>query len=572
MNNAQYADILESIATLRQIRGDSPFKSRAFENAARSIRKMPEKIEELIDEGFDLTSLDGIGKSISGELHKIHETGESPTHKELLANFPDGILELTRVEGLGPKRIKLLYDELGICDLASLEIAAEAGQISALPGLGQKTEDKIKSEVIRLKNTSVDRIPLPLARAAGESIVAALSKLDCIQKIEIAGSIRRGRETSKDIDILVASKDYTLVFDTFVGLKEVDNILVRGDTKTSVRLKSGTQVDVRVVELWQFGAALHYFTGSKEHNIQIRSRAKKMGLRINEYGVLRLSDEEYIASKTEEDIFGAIGLPWIAPELREGGDEIENALNGKLPELIDKTSVMGDLHMHTLESDGRNTIPEMIEKAKSLGYTYIAITDHSAFVPVTGGMTADRFAAQIEEIRKENEKHSDFTLLAGIEVDILSDGSLDMDLELLKVCDWVVGSIHSGMNMKKENMNQRLLTAMHSGYLNAFGHPTGRILGGRKGYDYDLDLILGAAIENKIAFEMNGSTGRLDLNAEMAKYVSQKGAMVVLGSDAHSTRGLDEMRYAIQQSRRAEIPKSKILNSLSAADLLLATR
>lgn len=576
MNNTQYADILDSIATLRQIRGDSPFKSRAYENAARLIRKMPEEVEDLIEQGIKLTTLDGIGKSLSAELHNINDSGESPMQKELLANFPDGILELTRVEGLGPKRIKLLYDELQICDLASLEVAAEAGLISALPGLGQKTEDKIKSEIIRLKITSVDRIPLPLARAAGESIVDALKKLDCIEKIEIAGSIRRGRETSKDIDILVAAKDATidheLIFDTFLALKEVDNVLVRGETKTSVRLKSGTQVDVRIVETWQFGAALHYFTGSKEHNIAIRSRAKKMGLRINEYGVLRLEDEEYIASKTEEDIFAAIGLPWIAPELREGGNEIEDGLNGTLPDLIDHTKIQGDLHMHTTESDGRNSIAEMVEKAKSLGYNYIAITDHSAFVPVTGGMNADSFAAQIEAVREENEKHADFTVLAGIEVDILSDGSLDMDDHLLSACDWVVGSIHSGMNMKKENMTERLLKAMHSGHLNAFGHPTGRILGGRKGYDYDLDLVAAAAIQNRVAFEMNGSTGRLDLNAAMAKRVSLMGAMIVLGSDAHSTRGMDEMRYAIQQSRRAELPASKILNSLSAEALLEATR
>ncbi len=576
MNNTQYADILDSIATLRQIRGDSPFKSRAYENAARLIRKMPEQIEDLVDQGVKLTTLDGVGKSLSAELYKIHETGESPMYKELLSNFPDGILELTRVEGLGPKRIKLLYDELQICDLASLEVAAEAGLISSLPGLGEKLEEKIKAEIIRLKNTSVDRIPLPLARAAGESIVKALERLDCIERIEIAGSIRRGRETSKDIDILVAAKDATtdheLIFDTFVGLKEIDHVQVRGETKTSARLKSGTQVDVRVVELWQFGAALHYFTGSKEHNIAIRGRAKKMGLRINEYGVLRLEDEKYIASKTEADIFAAIGLPWIAPELREGGGEIEDAINGTLPVLIDKTTMQGDLHMHTTESDGRNSIAEMVEKAKSLGYNYIAITDHSAFVPVTGGMTPDRFAAQIDAVRKENEKHSDFTVLAGIEVDILSDGSLDMDEDLLSECDWVVGSIHSGMNMKKENMTERLLKAMHSGHLNAFGHPTGRILGGRKGYDYDFDLIVGAAIQNRVALEMNGSTGRLDLNAQMAKHASSLGAMIVLSSDAHSTRGMDEIRYAIQQSRRAEIPASKILNSLSAKDLLEATR
>ncbi len=576
MNNTQYADILDSIATLRQIRGDSHFKSRAYENAARLIRKMPDQIEDLIDQGINPNKLDGIGKSLSAELLKIHETGESPMYKELLANFPDGILELTRVEGLGPKRIKLLYDELQICDLATLEAAAEGGLIAALPGLGQKTEDKIKAELIRLKNTSIDRIPLPLARSAGESIVKALEKLECVERIEIAGSIRRGRETSKDIDILVAStdatKDHELIFDTFVGLREIDHVQVRGETKTSARLKSGTQVDVRVVELWQFGAALHYFTGSKDHNIAVRARAKKMGLRINEYGVLRLEDEEYIASKTEEDIFAAIGLPWIAPELREGGNEIEDALNGTLPDLIDHAKVQGDLHMHTTESDGRNSIAEMVEKAKSLGYNYIAITDHSAFVPVTGGMTPDRFAAQIELVRRENEKHSDFTILAGIEVDILSDGSLDMDDVLLSECDWVVGSIHSGMNMKKENMTERLLKAMHSGHLNSFGHPTGRILGGRKGYDYDLDTVAAAAIQNRVAFEMNGSTGRLDLNAAMAKRVSSMGAMIVLGSDAHSTRGMDEMRYAIQQSRRAEIPAAKILNSLNAHELLEATR
>lgn len=571
MNNTQYADILDSIATLRKIRGDSPFKSRAYENAARSIRKMPDEIEALIDEGFNLIKLEGIGKSISTELLKIHETGESPTHAELLADFPDGILELTRVEGLGPKRIKLLYDNFGISDLVALEEAARNGQISELPGLGKKLEEKIISEVERLKNTKTDRIPMPLAKAAGELIVRALEALDCVEMIEIAGSIRRGRETSKDIDILVASDDHEKVFDAFVGLKEIGNVLGRGNTKTSARLKTGTQVDVRVVESWQFGAALHYFTGSKEHNIQIRSRAKKQGLRINEYGVLRLEDEVYIASKTEEDIFAAIGLPWIPPELREGGSEIEDALNGSLPILIDAKSVRGDLHMHTTESDGNHSILEMVEHAKTLGYSYIAITDHSSFISVTGGMTADRFAAQIETIRKLNEELVGFQILAGIEVDILNDGSLDMDDALLRECDWVVGSIHSSMKMEKEAMTERLLAALHTGLLSSLGHPTGRILGTRKGYEYDFNLVIGAAIENRCAFEMNGAS-RLDLNAKGAKKVFNAGAMIVLASDAHSTRGLSEMQFAIQQSRRAGIPANKILNTLPIQELLNATR
>lgn len=561
---------MSEIAVLRQIRGDNTFKIRAYENGARAIENLTESIEDLMDEG-DITKLDGIGKSLAREVEALRETGVSPAHAELLQELDPGLLDVMKVQGLGPKRVKLLYDTLGVSNLELLRGAAESGRIADLDGMGEKTQDKILHELERLEQTS-GRTPLPAARMMAHAILDQLQKIEGVTQIDVAGSIRRGRETVGDIDIVVASSaGHMEIFDTFVGLPEVDEVLVRGDTKTSARLRNGIQVDVRVVKPEQFSAALHYFSGSKEHHLKLRARAKKMGLKINEYGVFPRDSDQSHELKSEADIYRLLGLDYVPPELREGTDELERAENHTLPVLLEASQIRGDIHMHTVETDGRGSIEDMVAAAKHLGYEYIAITDHSQAVAVANGMTPDRFAQHIERIRVVDQSMSDFTVLAGIEVDILKDGSLDMPHELLRSCDWVVGSVHSHFNLPAAEMTARLIAAIETGLLSCIGHPTGRILGGRDGYSYDFDAVIEACVLHSVALEINGSSGRLDLNADLAQAAKARGAKLVLGSDAHSIRGLDDMFFAVQQARRARLTAADVLNT-SGADVLRSVR
>ncbi len=568
MDNKQYAQILEEIAVLRALAGHGTFKVRAYENAARAVTMLPHQIDDWLADGKSLTRFDGIGKSTAKQLKSIWETGKSPLREELLEKLDPGLLEMTKIQGLGPKRIKLIYDELGVSNIDLLRDACERGDVQKLSGLGKKTEEKILHEIERLAEAT-GRIPLPAARVAAESIADALRKVPGVEQVEVAGSIRRGRETIGDIDVLVTTRgDHDAIFEAFVNLPEVGEVLARGDTKTSARLVTGgMQVDVRIVGMEQFGAALHYFTGSKEHNIEIRARAKAMGLRVNEYGVLNLETEEMIETPTEEELFGLLGLAWVPPEMREGRGEVALAESGGLPDLVTAEDIRGDFHMHTTASDGKNSIMEMAEAAKQRGYEFIVVTDHSKVVTVANGLDEKRFAEHIDAIRAANEEIEDFDILVGLEVDILSDGSLDMDHGLLADCDWVVGSIHTAMNQEADAMTDRLLRAMETGLLHMLGHPTGRRLGGRDGYHYDFERVVGAAVDAGIALEINGGTGRLDFNAENARRAHELGATIVLGSDAHSVRELANIDFAIQQSRRASLDKAAVLNTRSGAEI-----
>ncbi len=560
MDNKEYARILKEISILRQIRGDNHFKIRAYENGARAIENLADPLESLMDEG-DITQIEGIGKSLAKELESLRETGVSSVHQELLVELDPGLLDLMKIQGLGPKRIKTLYDELGISNVDLLKEAAESGKIADVEGLGKKTQEKILAEIERLAQSS-GRMPLPAARAIAYGVRDKLKEVKGVEAIDVAGSIRRGRETIGDIDILVAtSGEPQPIFEAFVTLPEVEEVLVRGDTKTSARLRNGMQVDVRIVRPEQFGAALHYFTGSKEHHVKLRTRAKKMGLKINEYGVFPRDSDTPVASKTEEDLYACLDLQFIPPELREGRDEIDLAEESKVPKLVEAADMLGDLHMHTTETDGRNTILEMVEAAKARNYRYIAITDHSQAVTVAGGMTPNRFEAQIAQIREINQELEDFRIYSGIEVDILKDGSLDMDHDLLRETDWVVASVHSHFNLPKEEMTARVIRAVESGLVHCLGHATGRILGGRDGYDLDIGQVMDACAAHGVAMEINGSTGRLDLNADLARMAHDRGVKIVLTSDAHSTRGLEDLDYALQQARRAGLTKADIMNT-----------
>ncbi len=568
MNNRDYARILGEVASLMQIKGVNQFRVRAFENAAHTIEAETRPIEELIERG-EMTELSGIGEGIATQLEQIRERGTCDHLEELLDELDPGLLDLLRIQGLGPKRIRVIYDELKIVDLETLQRAAEQNEIRALSGFGKKTEEKILAEIERLAQTS-GRIPLPTAQSVAESLRDQLGDVEGVESIDIAGSLRRGRETVGDIDLLVATENPEPVHQAFQSLVEVAEVLVSGQTKTSVRLRSGVQVDLRTVAPEIFGSALHYFTGSKDHHVALRTRAKRQGLKISEYGVFGDDEEKPLASRTEQELFEALDLDYIPPELREGHDEIEAASRGELPDLVELTDIRGDLHMHTTETDGRASIEEMARAGAARGYDYIAITDHSQAVRVANGMNPARFAAQIDEVHRVDDTVDEIRIFAGIEVDILKDGSLDMDHELLAACDWVVASIHSHFNLSKDAMTKRLISAIKSGLISCLGHPTGRILGGRDGYDYDFEQVVDCAVEYDVALEINGSTGRLDLNCDLARHAHERGAMLVLGSDAHSRRGLEDMRFAVQQARRAGLEAESIVNTRSPERLLKA--
>lgn len=570
MDNTHYASILNDIAALLELKGENRFRVRAFEDAAQTIQRLSEPVEVRIDEGT-LEDLSGIGESIAADIREIRETGTCSARESLLEELDPGLLDLLDIQGLGPKRLKTIYDELGITSLDGLREAAETGELQELSGIGPKTEQNILDEIERLDQRS-GRTPLPAARTVADSLCEQLADRDDVHRIDVAGSLRRGRETIGDVDILVATDAPEAVTEDFAELAEVDQLLAGGTAKASARLIDGLQVDLRFVDESHYGAALHYFTGSKQHHVQLRSRAKRDGLKISEYGVFpQGADEDPIAARTETEVFDALDLPYIPPELREGAGEIERAADGDLPDLLEADAVRGDIHMHTTETDGSASIREMAEAARNRGLDYIAITDHSQAVRVADGMTPERLATHIERIREVDATLDDFSILTGIEVDILDDGELDMDLDLLAECDWVVGSIHKHFDMEPAAMTDRLVDAVESDLISCLGHPTGRILGGRDGYTYDFDAVADAARERQVALEINGSTGRLDLNAELARRARSEDVELVLGSDAHSTRGLDNLTYAIQQARRAWLTAEDVLNTCDADRLVEET-
>ena len=569
MDNKHYAQTLNDVAALLQIKGENRFRVRAFENAAQTIDRLGESVEQRLD-AETVEELSGIGSSIAEDLRQIQQTGTCEIRTRLIDEMDAGLLEMLDIQGLGPKRIKKIYEELELTTIDGLLAAAEDGEIQTISGFGAKTEQNIVDEIERLAQKK-GRTPLPAANRVARGLRAKLVEMETVERVEIAGSLRRGRETIGDVDLLVATDEPDRVIEPFVGYPEVDDVLARGTSKTSVRLMDGLQVDLRFVDREIFGAALHYFTGSKAHHVQLRSRAKRQGFKISEYGVFRLEDDERLACRTEEEVFEALDLDYVAPELREGSGEIERAAAGDLPELVDADQIRGDVHMHTTETDGSATIGGMAEAAKERGLDYIAITDHSEAVRVANGMTPDRLEAHIEAIRRADREISDFAILTGIEVDILEAGELDMDHDLLAECDWVVGSVHSKFGLEEEAMTDRLLRAIDSGLVSALGHPTGRILGGRDGYSYDFERVVDAAADAGVALEINGSEGRIDLNADLARLARKRGAEIVLGSDAHSTRGLDAIGYAVQQARRAGLGADDVLNTKDAEAFVAGT-
>lgn len=576
MENLDIAKIFYEIADLLEIKGENPFRIRSYRNAGLVIEGLPVNIKSIVERNEEeLEEIPGIGESLHEKIVEILKTGKCSFHQELLKELSPSLLDLLKVSGVGPKKVKLFYDELKIKTIEELEKAAKGGKLRGLPGMGEKSEEKILKGIASLK-ASVGRFGLAIGLSYADQIVEYLKKTPGVIDVVPAGSLRRWKETIGDLDILVTCKNGSPVMDRFVSYPDVASVVAKGETKTTVILKNGLQTDVRVLEKKSFGAALQYFTGSKAHNIAIRDRAKRMGLKISEYGVFREKDEERTTGEKEEDVYKAVGLPWIPPELRENRGEIEAAEKGKLPKLIEVEDIKGDLHVHTKASDGGNTIEELAEYAVKKGYEYIAITDHSKAVGIAHGLNEERLLKQIEEIDKFNAKFrvqsSKFKVLKGTEVDIKADGTLDHSEKALKKLDVVVATVHSKFNMTEEDMTNRIIDAIETGLVNIIAHPTGRLLTGREPYPVNMERLLEAAKKYNVAMEVNAYPDRLDLNDVHCKMAKDMGVMLAISTDTHHYLQMDYMRFGVNNARRGWIEKKDVLNTRPLNEVLKMLR
>ncbi|MDT7898347.1 MAG: DNA polymerase/3'-5' exonuclease PolX [Armatimonadota bacterium] len=562
MRNEEVVAMLEETADLMEIAGENPFKARAYRRAADAIAALKEPIEELV-KAKRLNQIEGVGESIARDIAEFLQKGTTTRLEQLRQKYPPQLRKLLEIQGVGPRTVAMLYERLGITSVDELEAAAKAGKLTKLPGMG---EQKVRNilEGIQLWRQQQGRVPLHIALAIAERIVARLRELPQVEQILPAGSLRRWKETVGDLDILVATRDSEPVMERFVKLPEVQKVLAHGTTKSSVLMADNLQVDLRAVDPESFGAASQYFTGSKAHNIALRNRALKLGLTINEYGVFREATGEKVAGETEESVYEAVGLIWIPPELREDRGELEAAERRALPHLVTLKDIRGELHCHTKWSDGANTVEEMARAARERGYEYLAITDHSP--PMGWGVKPENFRKLIREIRQVSERLG-FPILAGIEVDIAPDGSLHMDEDILRQLDIVIASVHSAMKMSREEMTKRIVKAMENPLVHILGHPTGRLINQRPPYEVDLEALVEKAKQTSVALEINGSPERLDLNDENARYAKEAGVLLSLGTDAHHDDHLDFMRFAVAVARRAWCEPANILNTRSYEQL-----
>jgi DNA polymerase (family 10) len=561
MTNVEIAAAFEEIADLLEFQGANQFRVRAYRNAARTIRELPQSLKEIAaDPQGKLTDLEGIGKDLAEKITTLLETGALPMLQELLMEIPASVLDMLRVPGLGPKRAAILHRELKIDTLDQLREACELHQVRDLKGFGEKTENAIL-QGIDIAAQAGQRMLWAEADEHAQEILAHLRTSPAVEQIEAAGSYRRGKETIGDLDFLVVAEDAAAVMDHLAAYAAVADTLARGDKKMSVRLTSGLQVDLRVVAAGSFGAALQYFTGSKQHNIVLRGLAKDHGLKINEYGVFR--GQQQIAGRTEAEVYAALDLPCFPPELREARREFDWARAGKLPKLIELDDIRGDLHMHSTWSDGQATIEEMAAAAKARGLKYIAITDHSKRVTIANGLDAAQVRRQWAEIDRLNQRLQGITVLKGVEVDILERGGLDLDDDTLAEADWVMASIHYGQNQSREQITRRVVDALANPHVCAFAHPTGRMLNKRKPYEIDLDAVMRAAAKHGKMLELNAHPVRLDLDDVACAAAKGYGIPVVISTDAHRIEGLAAMRYGILQARRGGLEKADVANTRS---------
>lgn len=569
MTNAEIARALERIALLLEIEGANTFRVRAYANGARVVEAHGESMAAMATTPGALEELKGIGKDLAQKIRDLAATGTTPLLEELRGRIPDEVAAFTELQGLGPKRVKTLFETLGIRDRAALEAAAKAGRLRDLPGFGEKVEQNVLKALAtagRFAGRMLLAEAWPLAHALAERVAA----LRGVERVEIAGSFRRRRETVGDLDLLACGGDANEVMSAFASHAAVAEVLGRGDTKCSVRLREGLQVDLRLVPRESFGAALLYFTGSKAHNIELRRLAGERGWSLNEYGLTE--GERVIASRTEEDLYRALGLAWIPPELREANDEIALAAADRLPRLVEAADLRADLHMHTTRSDGRDSIDAMIEAAAARGYAYVAITEHSKALAMARGFDAARVRESVREIDEARRRHPGMTVLHGLEVDILADGALDLDDETLALLDWVIVSIHSKFDMDPEAATQRVMRALENPHVHAMGHPTGRLIGSREPVPFDMDRVARAAAEHGVWMEINAAPDRLDLSDVNARIARDRGCAFVIDTDAHSAAGLAKIDFGVFQARRAGLTAADVRNTLPPEAFLAARR
>ena len=564
VSNQYIASIFAEIADLLDIEGENPFRIRAYRNAARAILSSSKSMADLVDEGFDLTKLRGIGKELSQKIIEIVQTGELGFLKRLKESNPPELETLLRIPGLGPKRVQQLHGELHIDSLQDLKKALQKGEVEKLPGFGPKLIESI-SKGLEKKLYEKKRYRLFEAVPVAREIVKSLKDSQGLIEIEVAGSIRRRKETVHDIDIVSSCRAGNDIMDRFTTLQEVDKIVMKGKTRSSVTLKSGIQVDLRVVPKDAYGAALHHFTGSKAHNIALRKMALKRGLKINEYGIFR--GDKRIAGEEENDIYSNLGLDYIEPEMRENRGEILLAQKHKLPRLIEQKDIRGDLHIHTTYTDGANSLRDMALAAREKGYEYIAITDHTKHLTIAHGLDEKMVRQQIEEIDRLNEELKDITLLKSAEVDILEDGKLDLPDSLLKELDLVVCGVHYKLNLSKKAQTRRILRAIEDPYFSILAHPTGRLIGLREPYQVDMEAVIRACVQRGCILELNAQPDRLDLNDIHSKMAKEAGIPIAISTDAHSIRDLELMEYGIGEARRGWLEKENVINTKSLKEL-----
>ncbi len=571
MNNADIAHVFEEMADLLELRGENAFRVRAYRNGAKTIHDLGEPLADIAaDPARDIKKLAGIGATLADKCLVLLETGQLPQLEKLRAETPPVLMKMTRIPGLGVKKAMALQQELGIATLEDLKQACLEQRVRQLKGFAAKTEQLIL-DGLEIAEAASQRLRIDQAERLVERLRAHLAVCTSIEQLEFAGSYRRCKETVGDIDVLVVSADHAEVMNRLEKFPGIVGVTVRGDTKMSIRVDDQFQVDLRVVPAESFGAALQYFTGSKEHNVAVRSRARKMGLTVNEYGVARIDNPHTpLAGRTEEEVYRTLGLDWISPELREGRHELQWAENkAAAPLLITEADILADLHMHTTASDGANSIEQMIEAARARGLTHIAITDHSKRVSMANGLDETRLLEQWQAIDLINREQSDgFRVLKGVECDILEAGPLDITDEVLAQADWVIASVHYGQKQSRGQITDRIVGALRNPHVDTVAHPTGRLIGSRPPYDVDLQAVFQAALENKKCLELNASPMRLDLSEQNLMAASSLGIPITINTDAHTSEGMCVMRYGVMQARRAGMSKGQVINTWPLEELL----
>jgi DNA polymerase (family 10) len=567
MDNKAIAGILYETADLLEIDGQDSFRIRSYRNAAQAIEAQPQQIADLISEPKKVLEIPGIGRGMLANLNELFKEGKLSVHADLLKKYHPSMLDLLKIQGLGPKTIALIWSAYQVCDLEGVEKLARDGKIRELPRMGEKHEKKLLKAIEDYRRIA-GRFLLDQAETEANKIISHLSAYPGVDKVTPAGSLRRGRETVGDLDILVTGQaccdagELQKLIQHVIQLPGLVAIIAQGENKVSFRLRGGMQVDVRLLPPESFGAAMQYFTGSKAHNVALRQRALKMGYTLSEYSLARLDNEESVAGKTEEEIYAKLKLDYIPPELRENLGEIDAAAQHTLPDLISQADLQGDVHMHTVETDGRNTIEEMAEAARAHGYKYMAITDHSKNLAFANGLDDKRAVEHIQRIHAANDQIEGIRIFAGIEVDILADGTLDLSDSVLEQMDIVIASVHSHFNQSSAETTGRLLKAVENPNTSLIGHPTGRLLLRRDAYSFDIDAVVKLAAQRKVAMELNSYPDRLDLCDRHLRLAKQHGVKIVINTDSHHTSHLDKIRFGILQARRAWLTKEDVLNTL----------